>query len=227
MERRGLRFVQFKGQFAVLERGEPRETRYRYCAVEAGMDEIFERERLKYADFGWELLYNTTMRVGYNGEYCLARTVDPAAVEMYTDKESFGALASKQLFISAVVLAVLIAIDIFRFLRICQVGLTELVEYERRVLPLLIMLPLLLCCRIYYGAVHAENVKASGSRRAGQGVRPEGSALKVHIPHLRGRAGHCGDSSTAFTVPRMKLENAGSARRSYYLSFALPKNVLL
>lgn len=151
MERRGLRFVQFKGQFAVLERGEPRETRYRYCAVEAGMDEIFERERLKYADFGWELLYNTTMRVGYNGEYCLARTVDPAAVEMYTDKESFGALASKQLFISAVVLAVLIAIDIFRFLRICQVGLTELVEYERRVLPLLIMLPLLLCCRIYYG----------------------------------------------------------------------------
>ena len=45
MERRGLRLVQFNGQFAVLERGEPRETRYRYCAVEAGMDESFEREQ--------------------------------------------------------------------------------------------------------------------------------------------------------------------------------------
>ncbi len=68
---------------------------------------------------------------------------------MYTDKESFGARASKQLFISAVVLAVLTAIDVFWLLRICQTGLTELVEYERRVLPLLILLPLLLCCLIY------------------------------------------------------------------------------
>lgn len=149
MERRGLRLLRFNGQFAVLERGEPRETRYRYCAVEAGMDESFERERLKYADFGWELLYNTTLHVGHSGEYCLARTADQAAVEMYTDKESFGALASKQLFISAVVLTVLIAIDVFWLLRICQTGLTELVEYERRVLPLLILLPLLLCCLIY------------------------------------------------------------------------------
>lgn len=149
MERRGLRLVRFKGPFAVLERGEPRETRYRFCAAEVGMDEDFERERQKYADFGWELLDYTTMRAGYSGEYCLARTADPAAVEMYTDKESFGPRVSKQLFISALVLAVLIAIDIFRFLRVCQIGLTELVEYERRVLPLLILLPLLFCCLIY------------------------------------------------------------------------------
>lgn len=149
MERRGLKLVRFKGPFAVLERGEPRETRYRFCAVDAGMDEDFERERQKYADFGWELLNYTTMRAGFSGEYCLARTADPAAVEMYTDKESFGERAAKQLFISALVLVVLIAIDIFRFLRVCQTGLTELVEYERRVLPLLILLPLLFCYLIY------------------------------------------------------------------------------
>lgn len=149
MERRGLRLVWFNGRFAVLEQGEPRETRYRFCAAEAGMDEDFERERIKYADFGWELLRYTTLSAGNSGEYCLARTADPAAVEMYTDKESFGPRVSKQLFISAMVLAVFIAINIFRYLRVCQSGLTELVENDRMVLPLLILLPLLFCCLIY------------------------------------------------------------------------------
>ena len=151
MERRGLRLLRFRGPFGVFERIEPRRARYRFCAAETGMDALFEAERAKYAEFGWELLEGTSVALTERGRYSLARTADPAAPEMYTDKESFGALASKQLFISAVVLAVLTAIDVFWLMRICQTGLTELVEYERRVLPLLILLPLLLCCRIYYG----------------------------------------------------------------------------
>lgn len=146
MERRGLQLLRFRGPFGVFERVEPRRARYRFCAAEAGMDAVFEAERAKYAEFGWELLEGTSVALTEKGSYSLARTADPAAPEMYTDKESFGARASKQLFISAVVL---IAINVFWFLRICRTGLTELVEYERRVLPLLILLPLLLCCLIY------------------------------------------------------------------------------
>lgn len=149
MERRGLRLLRFRGPFGVFERVEPRRARYRFCAAETGMDAIFEAERAKYAEFGWELLEGTGVALTEKGRYSLARTADPAAPEMYTDKESFGARASKQLFISAAVLAVLTAIDIFWFLRVCQAGLTELVEYERGVLPLLILLPLLFCCLIY------------------------------------------------------------------------------
>lgn len=149
MERRGLQLLRFRGPFGVFERVEPRRARYRFCAAEAGMDAVFEAERAKYAEFGWELLEGTSVALTEKGSYSLARTADPAAPEMYTDKESFGALASKQLFISAVVLAVLTAIDIFWFLRVCQAGLPELVEYERGLLPLLILLPLLFCCLIY------------------------------------------------------------------------------
>ena len=61
MERRGLRLVRFKGQFAVLEDGAPRDTRYRFCAAETGTDAGFKEERQKYADFGWGLLENTSV----------------------------------------------------------------------------------------------------------------------------------------------------------------------
>ena len=47
MERRGLRLVRFKGQFAVLEDGAPRDTRYRFCAAETDTDAGFEEERQK------------------------------------------------------------------------------------------------------------------------------------------------------------------------------------
>lgn len=149
MERRGLRLVRFKGQFAVLEDGAPRDTRYRFCAAETGTDAGFKEERQKYADFGWELLENTSVALTENGRYSLARTTDPAAVEMYTDKESFGARASKQLYFRVMLLMLLIVLNALWLMSAWRTGLAGLVEYEPLTLPLLICVPLLLGCLIY------------------------------------------------------------------------------